>query len=114
MKLFKIIICIIVALLGGTLMEASANNAEVSQSQTTQQSQWIEIGEVTLYHLSSRDSQKAILYVMQLGDKFIYRIQWHSNFYTVNKHESTSYNSHNAQVILPVSEFYYYLNVPQW
>lgn len=76
--------------------------------------QWIEIGEVTLYHLSSRDSEKAILYVMQLGDKFIYRIQWHSNFYTVNKHESTFYNKHNAQVILPVSEFYYYLNVPQW
>ena len=47
-------------------------------------------------------------------NEFIYRIQWHSNFYTVNKHESTSYNSHNAQVILPVSEFSYYLNVPQW
>ena len=46
-------------------------------------------------------------------NEFIYRIQWHSNFYTVNKHESTSYNSHNAQVILPVSEFSYYLNVPQ-
>ena len=53
MKPFKIIICIIVALLGGTLMEASANNAEVSQSQTTQQSQWIEIGEVTLYNFYS-------------------------------------------------------------
>ena len=47
-------------------------------------------------------------------NEFIYRIQWHSNFYTVNKHESTSYNSHNAQVILPVSEFSYYLNVSQW
>lgn len=111
MKTLYIIICTIVALLGGSLMEASANDAEVSQLQTTQQSQWIEIGEVTLYHSYTNDSQKAILYVMQLGDKFIYKIQWHSNFYTVNKYEGTPYN---ATVILPVSKKSYVLTVPQW
>lgn len=108
MKSFKIIICIIVALLGGSLIDASANNAEATQAQTTQQSQWIEIGEVKMSQGGT--TQKAILYVLNLGDKFIYRIQWRSNFYTVNKYENS--RTYNAIVEIPLGK--YYFNVPQW
>ena len=125
MKTIKFFICVVITLLGGSLIDASATNAEASQSQMVQQSQWIEIGEVTmelswLNRNDKRAYKKAILYVMQLGDKFIYRIQWQSNFYSVNKIEDKG--SFNAEVIIPdgihctikSKEGHYYLNVPQW
>lgn len=97
---------------------ASAAALQSDQAQQQEQSQWIEIGEVTmkLYRVGTYKTynKKAILYVMHLGERFIYRIKFNDKYYSVSPlEEDWGYNKKtNAYAKIPEGGAYF--DVPQW
>lgn len=87
----------------------AAKTPETNQ-QPTASPTWIEVGTVigqaerTSYNegYTYNGSNELKLYVMHLGDKLIYRVQWNSSFYPVKQ---TNFYGNNA--VAEISDFLY-------
>lgn len=90
-----------------------ASPAEVTASEND----WIEIGNVELYreyyykNEYKRYSERlpATLYVIYLGERMLYRVNYSGNYYSVIP--ASRYGC-NASVVIDKKN--YYLDVPQW
>lgn len=113
-----LITCIIVG-------HAAITETTIVQQQTSNQttdSQWVEVGEVTLFRYDVRlrewkRRQGANLFAYCIGERMLYKVQFNAKMYSVSTFNTDenlyeTYKSFNAKVTIDGQ--YWYLNVPGW
>lgn len=131
----RYIILSIVSIMSVFTFSLAASELQQASSQQSANPNWIEVGTVigdawdsgTWYSNGPRELK---LYVMYLGEKLIYRVEWDSHFYPVtpNKNNSSSTNAvakikkwgykkvqnSDGSSYIKFMDMYVHFNVPSW
>lgn len=110
----RYLILTIVSLFAAFTFSVPATVLQQTTSQQSESPRWIEVGTVVgeCYDHNAvgwylKGPKELKLYVMYLGEKLIYRVEWNGNFYPVVYNDNSS---HNAYARIPGWVFKYKTN----